>query len=90
MDDPSGLRKNKKWGKEKTKFSYCASRFHLEISCMKRKIDNTTLLLEKNNITLPEGARKKDTGDQNNQPERGHVLMANVSKSIALLIDPRA
>ena len=49
-----------------------------------------SLLLEKNNITLPEGTRKKDTVDRNNQPERGHALMANVSKARALLIDSGA
>ena len=57
---------------------------------MKRTIDQMALLLEKNNITLPEGARKKEVGDQNNQPERGHDLMDNVSKAIDLLIDSGA
>ena len=54
---------------------------------MNRKVDQMTLILEKINITLPEGARKKEAGDWNNQPERGHALMDNVSKARALLIE---
>ena len=54
---------------------------------MKRNIDQMALLLEKNNITLPKGARKKDTRDRNNQPERGHALMVSVLNARALLID---
>ena len=87
LDEPSGSRKNKQRGKGKTTCSYCARGFHLESSCMKRTIDQMALLLEKNNITLPEGTRKKDIADRNNQLERGHGLMANVSKARALLID---
>ena len=45
------------------------------------------LILDKNNITLPEGARKKEARDRNNQLERGNALMDNVSKARALLID---
>ena len=48
------------------------------------------LLLDKNNITLPEGVRKKEVGDQNNQPERGDALMDNVSKDRDILIDSGA
>ena len=87
MDEPLGSRKNKLKANEKTKFSYCGRDFHPEISCMKRTIDQMALLLEKNNITLPEGVRKKDNQDQNNHPERGNALMANVSKPRYLLID---
>ena len=53
---------------------------------MKRKLDEMTLLLENNNINLPEGARKRDNHDRNIQPERGHALMENVSNPRALLI----
>ena len=44
------------------------------------------LLLEKNNTTLHEGARKKDNQDQNNHLKRGYALMANVSNPRSLLI----
>ena len=43
-------------------------------------------LLEKNKITLLDGKRNKDNGDQNDQPERGHALMESVSNSKYLLI----
>ena len=86
MDEPSGSRKNKQRCKEKTKCSYCSRGFHPEISCMKRTIDHISLLLEKSNIIL-QGARKKNTGDRNNQPKRGHALMANVSKARSLFMD---
>ena len=86
MDEPSGLKKNKQHGKEKTKFSYYARGFHPENYCMKRTIDQMSLLLEKYNITLPEGAKKKEAGDQNNHPEIGNAIMANVSKVRYILI----
>ena len=54
---------------------------------MKKQLDAMTLLLEKNNINLHEGARKRENHDQNTQPERGHALMENVSKPRYLLID---
>ena len=44
------------------------------------------ILLEKKNITLPDGTRKKDNGDRNDHPERGHALMESVSNSKYLLI----
>ena len=90
MDEPLGSRKNMQKGKEKIKCSYCGRGFHPESSCMKRTNYQRALLLEKNNITLPEGVRKKDNQDRNNQPERGHALMANVLNPRALLIDSGA
>ena len=57
---------------------------------MKKQIDAMTLLLEKNNINLPEGKWKRENHDQNIQPERGHALMENVSKPRCLLIDSGA
>lgn len=57
---------------------------------MKKQLDAMTLLLEKNNINIPEGARKRENHDQNTKPERGHALMANVLKPRALLIDSGA
>ena len=45
---------------------------------MKRQLDQMTLLLEKNNINLLEGARKRDNHDPKIQPKRGHSLMENV------------
>ena len=48
------------------------------------------LLLETNNINIPKGARKKDNQYRNNHPERGHALMANVSRPRDILIDSSA
>ena len=61
LDEPSCSRRNRQRGKEKKKFSYCARGFHIKISCMKRTIDHMAFLLDKNNIPLPEGIRKKYT-----------------------------
>ena len=57
---------------------------------MKKQLDAITLLLEKNNINLPDSVRKRDNHDQDIQPERGHALMATVSNPRALLIESGA
>ena len=54
---------------------------------MKRQLDQMTLLLEKNNINLPEGARKRENQHRNIHPKRGHALMENFSKPRSLLIE---
>ena len=90
LDEPSGSRKNKQKGKENIRCSYYGRGFHPESSCMKRTIYQMDLLLEKDNINLLEGARKKDNQDRNNQPERGHALMENVLKPRYILIDSDA
>ena len=47
-------------------------------------------LLEHNNISLPEGARKPDSGNKIEDNERFHALKAGFSQSQAFLIDCRA
>ena len=47
-------------------------------------------LLEHHNISLPEGARKDDSGDKTKYHERFHALKAGFSKSHAFLIDSRS
>ena len=49
-----------------------------------------TLLLERNNINLPQSIRKRDNHYWDIQPERGHALMETVSKPRAILIDAGA
>ena len=49
-----------KKNKEKTKCTYCHKQWHPKSACMKKTIDMMAQLLEKNNIPVPEGARKKD------------------------------
>ena len=56
-DESSSSRKNKEkghHGKEKVKCSYCVKGFHPEHACMKKNLDEMTLLLERNNINLLE------------------------------------
>ena len=55
--------------------------FHPEISCMKKNIDKMEKLLEKHNISLPEGARKTDSREETeDHDERFEALKASCSK----------
>ena len=89
-DEPFGSKKNKNkgnQGKEKVKCSYCGKVFHPEHACMKKNINEMTLLLERNNINLPESVRKRDNQYRDTQQERGYALMTSTSKRKSLLID---
>ena len=77
-------------GKEKVKCSYYRKGFHVEHSCMKKKLDEATSLLGKNHINLLESFRRRDQQDREPQYERGYALMESTSKSKQLLIDSRA
>ena len=57
---------------------------------MKKKLDEATSLLERNNINLLESFRRKDNQDREYQQERGHALMESTSKSKFLIIDSKA
>ena len=57
---------------------------------MKKKLDESISLLDKNHINLLEIFRRRDQQDREPQHERGHALMASTSKSKDLLIDSRA
>ena len=70
--------------------SYCRKGFHLEHTCMKKNLDEMTLILERNNINLLESVQKRDNHDRDTQQERGHAFMASTSKPKSLLIDSRA
>ena len=56
--DPSGSKRIKKNGKGKTLCSYCGRGFHPQSTCMRRTIDEMSLLLKKHNINVPANARK--------------------------------
>ena len=56
---------------------------------MKKKLNEVTSILERNNINLPESFWRKENQDREYQHERGHALMASTSKSKALLIYSR-
>ena len=58
---------------------------------MKKTIDQMSKLLEQQNISIPEGTRKDESGDKTkDHDERCHALQAGFSKSHAFLIDSRA
>ena len=61
--------KDKK-GKEKYKCTYYHKGCNPESACMKKTIDMMAQMLDKNNILVPEGARKKDgsSGPNNKVP----------------------
>ena len=54
---------------------------------MKKKIDMLTQLLEKHNISLPEGAKKKEGGSSFKDKERVHALVANTVISPSFIIN---
>ena len=93
-NEPSSSKRSKKNGKGKTLCSYCGRGFHLEISCMRRQIDEMTLLLKKHNITTPVSTRNtdhtEDTEDTKDYFEIGHALKASCSTAHAFLIDSGA
>ena len=60
-------KEKEKRGKEKAKCSYCHKGWHLESSCMKKTIDTMAQLLEKNNILVPDSARKRDGNSSSNE-----------------------
>ena len=57
---------------------------------MKKTLDEMTLLLERNNINIPDSFRKRDNHDRDIQSKRGHALKETVSRPRALLIDSGA
>ena len=83
------MEKNQRYAKGK--HSYYKKGNHIEKYCMKKTIDTMSKLLEKHNISLPEGARKVESGDNTgDHDERSHAMKASFSKSHAFLIDSRA
>ena len=54
---------------------------------MKKKIDMLNQLLEKNGISLPNSAKKKEGGSNSQDRERVHALVAGTSSSPSFIID---
>ena len=54
---------------------------------MKKQIDMLTQLLEKNNISLPDCARKKEGGSNSEDKESVHALDASTSSSPSFIAD---
>ena len=57
LKEPSGLKRSKKNGKGKTLCSYYGRVFHLESTCMRRRIDEMSLILNKHTINVPSSTR---------------------------------
>ena len=73
------MNKQKKF--DKGKCSYCKRGNHPENLCMKKTIEQMSMLLKQNNIFLPEGANKSDVGNNIEYHERFHALKAYFSQS---------
>ena len=56
---------------------------------MKKTIDHITQLLEKNNIPVPDSARKKDVTSSSDGKEKCHALVADTYKYSYFIIDLR-
>ena len=79
--------KKKKKKFEKALCSYCMRGFHRQNSCMKKTINKMEKILEKHNISLPEGVKKTDSREETEYHDvRCHELKASCSKSHAFLI----
>ena len=72
----SSSKKDKHKKLDKAKCSYCKRGNHPENLCMKKIIDHMTRLLEYNNISLPEGAKKSCAANKTKDHERCHALKA--------------
>ena len=72
------------------KCSYCSKGNHTKSSCMKKKIDMLTNILEKNGISLLEISKKREGGSISDDRERVHALFAGTSSSPSFIIDSRA
>ena len=81
--------KNKGKGQMR-KCTYCGNGFHHGSSCMKKQIDILTQILEKHNISLPEGTNKKEGGSSFEYKERVHALVARIVRSPSFIIDSGA
>ena len=89
-EESSNSNKNnfhKKKGKgEGSKCVYRGKGFHPESSCMNKNIDMLTQILQKNNISLPEGAKKKEEGSSSEEKERVHALVESTVRSPSFII----
>ena len=81
------LQKKKNKG-EMSKCAYCSKGFHPESSCMKKKIEMLTQILEKNNISLLDSSKKGEGGSNSEDREREfmHWLLAHQDHLVSSLI----
>ena len=89
-DGDPGSKKDKHHRFDKGKCFYCNKGNHTEKGCVKKTIDKMSRILEKQDISLPKGAWKDESGDKTKYHERFHGLKVGFSKSHAFLIVSRA
>ena len=86
-DGGSNPRKDKVNKKGNTICTYYRKGWNIESACMNKTIDMMVQLLEKNNIPLPYGTRKKEGALNSKKKERCHALVYGYSESFSFLID---
>ena len=72
------------------KCGYYGNAFHLEVSGMKNNINMLTQILEKHNISIPKGAKKKEGGPSFEDMERFHALVASTVRYPSFIINSGA
>ena len=65
--EPLGSKRSKENGKGKVLCSYYGRGFHSESSCMRRQLDEMTLLLKEHNISVPASTRKDDFEEEEDE-----------------------
>ena len=75
----SGSKKDNHKRFDQAKYSDCKRGNHPENLCMKKTIDEMSILLEQNNISLPEGIRNLDHEPKTEDYEIFHALKASFS-----------
>jgi hypothetical protein len=88
--DASGSKGEK--GRKGEKCTYCHKGFHSESTCMKKKIDLMSQILQQNNLgdRILEGAKKKKPEDLNSKKgNSSHALISINSSPDAWIVDSR-
>ena len=86
-DGGSNPSKDKGKKQEKKKCMYCHKGWNPESAFMKKTNEMMAQLLEKNNIPLLDGARKKEGGSNFENNERCYALVVGCSCSSSFIID---
>jgi hypothetical protein len=77
-------------GRKGEKCTYCHKGFHSESTCMQKKIDLMSQILQQNNLgdRIPEGAKKKKPEDSNSKEgNSSHALIAINSSPDTWIVD---
>ena len=91
-EESSSSKKNSRMKKgkgEMNKCTYCGKGYHTYISCMTKQIGMLTQILEKHNISLPEGTMKEGASNFEYK-ERLHALVGSTVRYPSFIIDSGA